>query len=179
MTEERFAAFHTGRGGRFNNAGYRTFMGVYTEQGFINILDQKHWFFDKNRDKKGKFCKPYWHDSNGNFVAYVGDRVFDFDGPYCTYEIKPLNELDIDDFYIIFRDDMYIDKEVCRHISLPTLITIVGEFNKWKSQFLDVMKNNNWDVEVNDENESVICSDGVITVEFDKDGAVRNLKQSQ
>lgn len=172
--EEKFAVFHTGRGGRFHNAGHVSFEGIYTEQEFIQLLDSRNWIFDKNRDKKGRFCKPYWSDCNGNFVAYVGDRIFDFDGDYNKYEIKPLNELELFDFYIIFRDNRYIEADICPHIDAQMLAFISDEFNgEWKSSFDYVIKTNHWDVEKNEDDEIIKFSDEnymveVVGYDFDK-----------
>lgn len=172
--EENFAVFHTGRGGRFHNPGYVSFEGVYSEQAFIQLLYSKGWIYDKNRDKRGRFCKPYYHDGGGNFVAEVGDRVFDFDGYYNRYELKPLNELDVDDFCIIFSDDKYIDNDICQHIDAQMLGLIINEFDgKWQSSFDYVIRTNKWKVEKNEDGEIIKFSDGnymvkVVECDFDK-----------
>lgn len=166
--EEKFAVFHTGRGGRFHNAGYVSFEGIYTEQEFINILDSRNWIFDKNRDKKGCFCKPYWADCNGNFIAYMGDRVFDFDGDYNKYEMKSLNELEPEDFYIIFRDKKYIDDEILHLVTMQQLAVLVDSFNEWKISFNEVIKANGWIDETGEE--YGICSNGKQRLQFNANG---------
>lgn len=165
--EEKFAVFHTGRGGRFYNPGHVSFEGVYSEQAFIQLLYSKGLIYYKNRDKRGRYCKPYWHDGGGNFVAEVGDRVFDFDGYYNRYELKPLNELDVDDFYIILRDDKYIEVDICHHIDVQMLELIIHEFNgEWKSSFDYLIRINKWEVEKNEDGEIIKISDGNYTVEI-------------
>lgn len=79
-------AFHIGRGGRFFNAGHKTYEGEKSLQDIIRIHSDN--LYEVNRDGNGRFCKPYLADCSGNEVcdtptAQVG--VLDFDGDYNTY----------------------------------------------------------------------------------------------
>lgn len=79
-------AFHTGRGGRFYNAGHVTYIGEKNFQDLQNVESVN--LIIRDRDEKGRFCKPYLVDCSGNEVtddeinAEVG--TLDFDGQYDT-----------------------------------------------------------------------------------------------
>lgn len=86
---ELYLHFHIGRGGRFNNQGYKTFEGFESLQDLIRI--KSDILFERNRDKRGRFCCKKLVDCNGNIVcetpnSYTGDLFFD--GDYdsdCVY----------------------------------------------------------------------------------------------
>lgn len=81
-------AFHIGRGGRFNNQGFRSFKG--TCKGIFEFENNNT--FTRNRDKKGRFCKEYIVDCNGNIIIeskdmdlyHKGIGILEFDGPFDT-----------------------------------------------------------------------------------------------
>jgi hypothetical protein len=84
-------AFHTGRGGRFHNAGHVTFIGEKNFQDLISMNSNN--LFERNKDERGKFCKPYLTDGSGNHITdddikgEVGLLSFDgkFDSDGCCY----------------------------------------------------------------------------------------------
>lgn len=82
-----YVSFHVTRGGRFFNPGHLEFVGEMDFQELQSYLDSH--IFIKNRDEKGRFCKPYIADCDGNQVSYddisamVG--TIDLDGDYDTY----------------------------------------------------------------------------------------------
>lgn len=146
QTAQTLAVFHITRGGRFNNGGYKEFFGFYTYDGIVDYLTSYHDMWDKNRDDKGRFCKKYYTDGTGNWVADHGDMVFDFDDNYDKYVLVPLNELDTDEKYIIFRDGNYIEEEVCQSVEEDELREIFDRMGEWKSVFTHVARINGWDL---------------------------------
>jgi len=84
-------AFHIGRGGRFYNAGHKTFLG---ELNFRDLqkLNADNIFY-RDRDERGRFIKIKIYDGAGNFVSdddpkgLIGRLDFDgdFDTDYCKY----------------------------------------------------------------------------------------------
>lgn len=84
-------AFHAGRGGRFHNAGHVTYLGEKNFQDLMNLNSDT--LSIGNRDERGKFCKPYLTDGNGNRVtdddinALTGTLNFDYqyDTDWCDY----------------------------------------------------------------------------------------------
>lgn len=111
-TERTIVAFHIGRGGRFNNAGHKTFIGEKNFQDLIS-MNSEH-LFEQNREN-GKFCRKYYTDLNGTVIveaddvnALVGSLNFDndYDTDYCCY----LDECDENELRIIAESD-YWNKE--------------------------------------------------------------------
>jgi hypothetical protein len=90
--------FHTGRGGRFNNAGHTTFCGTKTIGEVLQIADQSgQWNFYRDRDAKGRFCAPYYADHNGRELISANDvesgvGIIDWDGDYDTDVCMLLSE---------------------------------------------------------------------------------------
>lgn len=146
QTAQTLAVFHITRGGRFFNSGYKEFFGFYTYDSIVDYLTSYHDMWDKDRDDKGRFCKKYFTDCSGNHVADYGDMVFDFDGDYDRFVLVPLNELDTDEKYIIFRDGNYIEEEVCESVEEEELHEIYDRMGEWKSVFTHVARINGWDL---------------------------------
>lgn len=144
QTAQTLAVFHITRGGRFNNSGHKGFFGVFTYDGIVDYLTNYHDMWDRNRDEKGRFCKTYFTDGTGNHVADYGDMVFDFDGDYDRFVLVPLNELDTDEKYIIFRDGNYIEEEVCKSVDEDELREIADRMGEWKSVFNHIIRINGW-----------------------------------
>lgn len=86
MENRIIVAFHIGRGGRFNNQGHKSYIGERDFQDLVKSNSDE--LFIVNRNKDGKFCKPYYVNGAGNRVsddpinAKVG--ILDFDGEYDT-----------------------------------------------------------------------------------------------
>ena len=99
--------FHTGRGGRFNNAGHRTFQGTKNIGEVLSLCDSSNqWSFLKNRDEKGRFCAPYYADQNGNYLisekeVISGVGQLEWDGIYDTDTCFLLSECDENDLMLI------------------------------------------------------------------------------
>lgn len=85
-------AFHTGRGGRYNNSGFTEFIGEKNFQDLISLNSNELCF--QNRDQKGRFCKPHYTNINGDIIVESSQfdaltGCLDFDGKYdidsCDY----------------------------------------------------------------------------------------------
>lgn len=84
-------AFHIGRGGRFYNAGHKTFLGELNFRDLQKLNADN--IFHRNRDERGRFIKTEIYDGAGNFVSdddpkgLIGRLDFDgdFDTDYCKY----------------------------------------------------------------------------------------------
>lgn len=80
---EIYLHFHIGRGGRFYNCGHKTFKGFENLQDLIRI--KSNVLYERDRDKRGRFCPKVLVDCNGSIVcdtpnSYTGK--LDFDGTY-------------------------------------------------------------------------------------------------
>ena len=80
---EIYLHFHVGRGGRFYNEGHKTFEGFKNLQDLIRI--KSNILYERNRDKRGRFCPKVLVDCNCSIVcdtpnSYTGK--LDFDGTY-------------------------------------------------------------------------------------------------
>lgn len=113
---ETILYFNMGRGGRFYNGGHRTYHGKKTIGEVLSLCDSgKRWSFVHERDEKGRFCKPYYADQNGNFLIYVKDvetgvGTLDWDGIYDTDACLKLSECDGNDLKLILESNEW-DKE--------------------------------------------------------------------
>lgn len=164
QTAQTLAVFHITRGGRFFNSGYKEFFGFYTYDGIVDYLTGYHDMWDKNRDEKGRFCKKYFTDCSGNHVADYGDMVFDFDGDYDKFVLVPLNELDTDEKYIIFRDGNYIEEEIIESLSIDDFAEIIDNVGEWKQVFHHIINVHKWNDETGEE--YGICSDGNVRLQY-------------
>ena len=45
-TKNTIVCFHVGRGGRFNNPGYVSYLGYTTPQEMFNRASDRNWLFD-------------------------------------------------------------------------------------------------------------------------------------
>lgn len=114
-TNRIIVAFHTGRGGRFYNAGHVSFIGEKNFQELISINENN--LFSQNRDEQGRFCKPFLVDLNGNIIVdaedlnnEVGRLTFDgqYDSDYSCY----LDECSENEFKIIYESSNYKSYEL-------------------------------------------------------------------
>lgn len=110
--QEKHFLFHVGRGGQFHNAGHRSLIGEFdTYDDAVRYIYSRRTMFESNRDKKGRFCKKFFHDQSGHRVAEYGDMTFDFDGTYDMFQIVPTERLDRDDIaLILIEGDSYLLK---------------------------------------------------------------------
>lgn len=111
-TQRTIVAFHTGRGGRFNNAGHVTFMGEKNFQDLISMNSEN--LFEQNR-VKGRFSKPYLTDLNGQVIVEAEDfnalvGTLNFDNDYDTDCACYLDECSDEELRIIAESD-YWNKE--------------------------------------------------------------------
>jgi hypothetical protein len=109
--ENTIVAFHIGRGGRFHNAGFKTFIGEKKIGDFTNDL------FIKEREN-GKFCTPEYVDGGGNPVgltvkeAETGIGRINLDEDYNTTYTTFLSDCDEKEIKLIIesrewnRDDL-------------------------------------------------------------------------
>lgn len=105
--------FHIGRGGRFHNAGHKTYEGEKSLQDVIRI--KSDWLFDVNRDSSGRFCKPHLVDCSGHEVcdtpgAEVG--TLDFDGDYDRYICRYIEDCTEYELDLIHKDGGYKSPEL-------------------------------------------------------------------
>lgn len=109
-SEDTVLMYHIGRGGRFNNQGYLSFVDCkkITE---CNGFDVNTYLYD--RDEKGKYCKPYLTDGSGNILMNAeeydeamttGIGTLDFDGEYDTTYTTYLKDVSEEEFELLNED---------------------------------------------------------------------------
>lgn len=109
-----YVSFHVTRGGRFFNPGHLEFVGEMDFQELQSYLDSH--IFIKNRDEKGRFCKPYIADCDGNQVSYddisamVG--TIDLDGDYDTYYVMDADDMGEEELEAIRKYKGYLPDEL-------------------------------------------------------------------
>ena len=109
-----YVSFHVTRGGRFYNPGHLEFVGEMDFQELQSYLDSH--IFIKNRDEKGRFCKPYIADCDGNQVSYddisamVG--TIDLDGDYDTYYVMDADDMGEEELEAIRKYKGYLPDEL-------------------------------------------------------------------
>ena len=118
MENKIIVAFHVGRGGRFNNAGHKTFIG---EKNFQDLIDLNfEHLFVQNR-VNGKFSKPYLTDLNGTIIVdsddinnEVGFLEFDtiYDSDYCKY----IEDCSDEELLVIANSDEYKSFELEQYL---------------------------------------------------------------
>lgn len=98
-TGNELVTFEIGRGGMSHNPGYLRFENTDRDIFF----EQENYIFEKTRNKKGRFCKKYLTDVDGNTLMDAleysdalqsGCGKLDFDGGYDTIYTKLLAECD-------------------------------------------------------------------------------------
>ena len=109
-----YVSFHVTRGGKFFNPGHLEFVGEMDFQELQSYLDSH--IFIKNRDEKGRFCKPYIADCDGNQVSYddisamVG--TIDLDGDYDTYYVMDADDMGEEELEAIRKYKGYLPDEL-------------------------------------------------------------------
>lgn len=106
-------AFHIGRRGK-------TFLGEKDFQELIN--DRLDSLFLRDRDARGRFCKPFYADASGNVMVEPREMnsevgSIDWDGVYNTDVACYLDECDDDEIRIIARDDSFVSHEVFEYVT--------------------------------------------------------------
>ena len=115
--------FHIGRGGRFNNAGHKTYVGT------VNELSD--CFGDSiviSEDENGKTLPDSeWKlvDSGSNVILSGRDEIesetgiLDWDGEYDTDIVRKLSECDDDEYKMILDTEergAYVEKDVLAYV---------------------------------------------------------------
>ena len=115
--------FHIGRGGRFNNAGHKTYVGT------VNELSD--CFGDSiviSEDENGKTLPDSeWQlvDSGSNVILSGRDEIesetgiLDWDGEYDTDIVRKLSECDDDEYQLILdaaERGAYVEKDVLAYV---------------------------------------------------------------
>src|SRR5574343_1606011 len=110
---ETIVYFHVGRGGKFNNQGYKSFHGCKEISEILTLCDSGNkWSFWRNRDNKGKFISPAYFDQNGNFIISEKDvksgvGILDWDGSYDTDICSYLRDCDEHELLLIIQSNEY------------------------------------------------------------------------
>lgn len=115
--------FHIGRGGHFNNAGHKTYVGTvnglsdcFGESSIIDVDDNG----DKLPDSKWQLI-----DGGGNVILTGRDKIesetgiLDWDGEYDTDIVRKLSECDDDEYEMILdiaERGGYVDKDVLAYV---------------------------------------------------------------
>ena len=106
-------SFHIGRRGK-------TFLG---EKDFQELIrDRNDSLFLKDRDERGRFCKPYYADASGNVMVEPDEMnsevgTIEWDGSYDTDYACYLDECDDDELRLIARDDAFVSAEVFNYVT--------------------------------------------------------------
>ena len=115
--------FHIGRGGRFNNAGHKTYV--------CSVNDLSDCFGDSfliSEDENGKTLPDSeWKliDGGGNVILTGRDEIesetgiLDWDGEYDTDIVRKLSECDDDEYQIILDTEergAYVEKDVLAYV---------------------------------------------------------------
>lgn len=115
--------FHIGRGGHFNNAGHKTYVGTvnglsdcFGESSIIDVDDNG----DKLPDSKWQLI-----DGGGNVILTGRDEIesetgiLDWDGEYDTDIVRKLSECDDDEYQMILDTEergAYVEKNVLAYV---------------------------------------------------------------
>lgn len=115
--------FHIGRGGHFNNAGHKTYVGTvnglsdcFGESSIIDVDDNS----DKLPDSKWQLI-----DGGGNVILTGRDKIesetgiLDWDGEYDTDIVRKLSECDDDEYEMILDTEergAYVEKNVLAYV---------------------------------------------------------------
>lgn len=137
--------FHTGRGGRFNNAGHRTFRGLKNISEVLTLCDSsnRHSYYYE-RDNKGRFCAPYYADQNGNYLISekelsTGVGQLEWDTIYDTDTCFLLSDCSENDLNIILESSEW-DKEdvIIEYFNECTDLTI--DWKKFNGDYEDLIR---------------------------------------
>lgn len=138
--------FHTGRGGRFNNAGHRTFQGTKNIGEVLSLCDSSgHWSFLVNRDEKGRFCEAFYTDGNGNYLisekeVISGVGQLEWDSIYDTDTCFLLSECDENDLKLI-NESREWNKENLLVEFFNECTDLVIDWSKFNGDYEDLIHN--------------------------------------
>lgn len=115
--------FHIGRGGRFNNAGHKTYEGTVND-----LSDCFGDYIVISEDENGKpLPDSEWRlvDGGGNVILSGRDEIesdtgiLDWDGEYNTDIVRHLSECDDDEYQLILdtaERGAYVEKDVLAYV---------------------------------------------------------------
>jgi len=132
MTQKTIVAFHIGRGGRFKNAGHLTFFGCQTIGDVMDRRADSRWTSFKDRDEKGRFCKPHYVDHNGNEII-TQDEVssgvgrIEWDGQYDTDYTKYAEDCNDSERDLIFDEAQRHSGQYASNYPLSEIIEDVSD----------------------------------------------------
>jgi hypothetical protein len=121
--ETIIVAFHIGRGGRFNNSGFKSYLGEKDFQNLINLNDND--LFTKNRDDNGRFVKPFLANigsgssvTDDDITGKVGVLNFDYD--YNTDYAQYIEDCDEHEIELICNSSEYKTGELVEYLKAVT-----------------------------------------------------------
>lgn len=119
ITERKtIVAFHIGRGGRYYNAGHRTFLGEKKIGDFIYDL-----FLNEDEDDENY---EQFYDSSGNYVGLTKSEVelgignINIDNAYDTTYTRYIEDCSDEEIEIICRNDDYKSIEIVEYLKYVT-----------------------------------------------------------
>ena len=122
--ENTLLHFHTGRGGRFRNAGYTTLEGEVSSISDLVVFD----YLYLNED-----CSDYL-DSSENAVGLTiedvekGIGTIDFDGDYDTHYVKSMEDLTEKEILLIADSSEFNKTELLELLGMKN-IEILDQYN--------------------------------------------------
>ena len=111
---------------KLTKKGYE-YIGEMNYQKLIDYVGQRINLYEHNRDKQGRYCKPYLVDDSGNEVNWhdlnslVG--YLDIDGEYESYFCKYVDDLS-DHLLEVVAADL---KEI-KSVQLEDYLNVLGYF---------------------------------------------------
>lgn len=112
LIEDTPVYFRIRRDRKTGEPGAKEFWGIKT---FRQVVDDL-MLMEHNRDRNGRFCKPYLADCDGNVVSTDNPcgiyGYADIDGAYNTHYVKMLSECYEEELQAIARDNVMSTEEV-------------------------------------------------------------------
>lgn len=123
-TQDLKVRFHIGRGGHFNNAGHKTYVG--TVNGLSDCFGDSSIIWEDENGKPLPDSEWQLIDGGGNVILSGRDEIesetgiLDWDGEYDTDIVRKLSECDDDEYQMILdtaeRGGAYVEKEVLAYV---------------------------------------------------------------
>jgi hypothetical protein len=100
----------------------------------INLRSE--YLFEKNRDEKGRFCKPYLTDTNGNHVTdddlNADTGKLDFDGDYDSDIVKNIDDCTDSEINVIAESREFKNYDIIKWLENYSIENNMGwEFDKF------------------------------------------------
>lgn len=115
--------FHIGRGGHFNNAGHKTYVG--TVNGLSDCFGDSSIIWEDENGKPLPDSEWQLIDGGGNVILSGRDEIesetgiLDWDGEYDTDIVRKLSECDDDEYQMILDTEergAYVEKNVLAYV---------------------------------------------------------------